>query len=99
MDTPECSRRKLMLCAKINSSHKLELTVGDTGPGIAPEIAKRLFEPFVSTKAEGIGLGLAICRTIAEAYGGRISVRSMPRQGTVFDVVLPLGTEEEEHGR
>lgn len=88
----DCSERKLTICAKLNASHKLEVTVGDTGPGIAEEIAARLFDPFLSTKAEGIGLGLSICRTIAEAYGGSISVRSIPRQGTAFDVVLPLAT-------
>lgn len=93
MDTVECSQRKLMLCAKLNANNTLELTVSDSGSGIAPEIAERLFEPFLSTKAEGIGLGLSICRTITEAYGGRISAQSIPRQGTAFDVVLPLGTQ------
>jgi two-component system sensor kinase FixL len=98
MDTQEICQRKLNLCAKLNTNHKLQITVSDTGPGIAPEIAARLFEPFVSTKAEGIGLGLSICRTIAEAYGGRISVRSMARQGSIFYVFLPPGTEGEKHG-
>jgi signal transduction histidine kinase len=94
MDAPDCTRRKLVLGAKLNQMRDLEITVSDTGPGIAPEIATRLFQPFVSTKADGIGLGLSICRSIAEAYGGHISVRSMLRQGTAFHVVLPTGTEE-----
>ncbi|MFM8331339.1 MAG: PAS domain S-box protein [Candidatus Methylumidiphilus sp.] len=94
MDSPECHWRKLMLNAKLNTNHKLDITISDTGPGIDPELAKRLFEPFFSTKSDGIGLGLSICRSIAEAYGGSISVQSIPRQGTVFYVVLPLGSEE-----
>ena len=97
MDTPGCSQRKLSLCAKVNANHKLEITVSDTGPGISPEITARLFEPFVSTKAEGIGLGLSICRTIVEAYGGHISARSVLGQGTAFDVVLPLALEEKKY--
>ena len=48
------------------------ITVADTGPGIAPEIAEHLFQPFVTTKANGMGVGLSICRTIIEAHGGRI---------------------------
>jgi PAS domain S-box-containing protein len=98
MDAPNCVERKLKLCALVNANHKLEITVSDTGPGIAPEIAARLFEPFVSTKAEGIGLGLSICRTIAESYGGYLSARSVPGQGTAFDVFLPLATEEKKYG-
>jgi PAS domain S-box-containing protein len=94
MDVSECAQRKLRLGAKLNQKREVEITVSDTGPGIAPEIAARLFQPFVSTKADGIGLGLSICRSIAEAYGGHISVRSMLRQGTAFHVVLPTGTEE-----
>jgi PAS domain S-box-containing protein len=99
MDVPDCVERKLSLCAKLASKQKLQLAVGDTGPGIAPEIAARLFEPFVSTKAEGIGLGLSICRTIADAYGWHIAVRSIARQGTLFFVDLPVGTEGEKHGQ
>jgi signal transduction histidine kinase/GAF domain-containing protein len=98
MDAPDCAQRKLSLRAKLTGKHKLQLTVGDTGPGIAPEIAARLFEPFVSTKAEGIGLGLSICRTIADAYGWHITVRSTDRQGTLFYVVLPVVTDGEKHG-
>jgi two-component system NtrC family sensor kinase len=64
--------------------------VADNGPGIAPEKLSRIFEPFVSTKGKGMGLGLAICREIVEAHAGRIEVESAVGQGTTFTVRLPL---------
>ena len=54
----------------------VELVVADNGPGLAAEVARHLFEPFHSIKAEGMGLGLSICRTIVEAHGGRIWYRA-----------------------
>jgi two-component system sensor kinase FixL len=63
--------------------------VADTGPGLAPEVAGRLFEPFVSTKPEGMGVGLAICRTIVEAHGGRLWAEPNPGGGAVFRFTLP----------
>lgn len=67
-----------------------EVHVIDTGPGIAAEVRERLFQPYVTTKAGGTGLGLATTRRIIEAHGGRIEVHSVPGQGTDFVVVLPL---------
>ena len=98
MDIPSWAQRKLMIGARLVGGEKLEITVSDTGPGIAPEIAARLFEPFVSTKTEGIGLGLSICRTITEANGGSISTRPMDGPGTRFEVIMPINNAEENHG-
>jgi signal transduction histidine kinase len=70
------------------------LAVEDTGPGIEPEDAKRIFEAFFTTKAEGMGMGLSICRSIVEAYGGRITVAKAVPQGTVFQVTLPGNTTQ-----
>jgi signal transduction histidine kinase len=69
----------------------LTITVSDTGTGIAPEMRGRLFEPYVTSKARGVGLGLAIARRIVEAHGGRITAESEPGQGTRFRIALPLG--------
>ena len=66
----------------------VEIRVADTGSGIAPEIAAQLFQPFVTTKPQGMGVGLSICRTIVEAHGGKIRVESEPGQGTTFRLTL-----------
>jgi signal transduction histidine kinase len=64
--------------------------IADNGPGIPPDRLERIFEPFVSTKGKGMGLGLAICREIVEAHAGRLDVESAAGQGTVFTLRLPL---------
>lgn len=69
----------------------LILTVADTGAGIPPEVLPRLFEPYVTTKARGLGLGLAIARRIVEAHNGRIEAETEPGRGTRFRITLPLG--------
>jgi len=67
-----------------------EIAVQDTGPGMAEDIRSRIFEPFFSTKEEGIGLGLPIAQRIVEEHGGQIRVESRVGEGTAFVVVLPL---------
>ncbi|MFN8589313.1 MAG: XrtA/PEP-CTERM system histidine kinase PrsK [Candidatus Eisenbacteria bacterium] len=70
----------------------LELVVRDDGRGMTEEFVRsRLFRPFSTTKVNGLGIGLAQCRTIVEAHGGRILVRSRPEQGTTFTVRVPVG--------
>lgn len=73
----------------------VRVTVADTGPGVAPDVAAQLFKAFVSTKAEGMGLGLSICRTIIEANGGRIWVEPAQGGGTQFHFTL-VRTEAEK---
>lgn len=70
-----------------------EVRVTDNGPGIAPENLQRIFQPFVSTKGKGMGLGLAICREIVEGHGGKLDVDSTVGRGTTFIVSLPLHSE------
>jgi two-component system, LuxR family, sensor kinase FixL len=71
-------------------SGMVEARVLDTGPGISPELMERLFQPFVTTKKTGMGLGLSICREIAEAHQGHLTVVPRPEGGTVFRLTLPM---------
>lgn len=66
--------------------------ISDDGPGISPEVAETLFEPFISTKDTGVGLGLAICRRIVESHGGNIEVESLLDGGAQFSIYLPAET-------
>ena len=68
----------------------VRVTVADTGAGLDPDIRDRLFEAFATTKEDGMGLGLSICRTIVEAHGGRIWAEAAPGGGTAFHFCIPL---------
>jgi len=72
-----------------------EIYVSDTGHGIAAEVASQLFQPFMTTKQQGMGVGLSISRTIIEAHGGRIWVESNPTGGTIFKFTLPVVKPED----
>jgi len=71
----------------------VSISFTDTGPGIAPEALPHIFDPFYTTKPEGLGLGLYITRSIVEEHGGRIEVESLFREGATFTVWLPTGEE------
>ena len=68
----------------------VEIVIADTGPGIGPEVGRRLFEQFFTTKPQGTGLGLAITRQIVEEHGGKIRWSSTPGEGATFIMSLPL---------
>lgn len=80
---------ELTLAATLRQDGWMAISVQDTGVGIPPENLPKLFEPLFTTKARGIGLGLAICRRLTEASGGQISVQSEPGKGSIFTVTLP----------
>ncbi|MDE0443114.1 MAG: PAS domain S-box protein [Gammaproteobacteria bacterium] len=71
----------------------VDVVVSDNGPGLAAEVRERVFEPFVSTKPDGIGIGLSICRTIIDAHGGRIAVDAGTEGGTAFRFSVPVFDE------
>jgi two-component system, LuxR family, sensor kinase FixL len=87
--------RELLISTSAAQDNMAEIRVSDTGPGIAPEISAQLFQPFVTTKSHGMGVGLSISRTIIEAHGGSIVQRPNPGGGTVFSFTLPAVTKEE----
>lgn len=92
----EVDRRELKVSTRQIDPETVEIAVKDTGPGIAPEIAEKLFQPFMTTKPQGMGVGLSISRTIVEAHGGRLWAEPNPEGGTVFYLTLK-STEGEEH--
>ena len=71
----------------------VEFSVRDHGEGLADSVAQRLFTPFFTTKAEGMGLGLSLCRTVVEQHGGALAHHSADPRGTVFVFTLPAGTD------
>ncbi len=68
----------------------LEFSVADTGPGIPEDVAQKLFTPFFTTKPEGMGLGLSLCRSVIEQHGGRLQHLPRPRGGTLFVFTIPV---------
>jgi two-component system sensor kinase FixL len=88
-------RRELTVSTFGVSDKAVEVMVADTGPGIPQELADRLFKPFVTTKPGGMGIGLAISRSIIEAHGGHLSMTSNAGGGTVFQFTLPAALNME----
>jgi signal transduction histidine kinase len=82
--------RSLLIRAKRANGKEAEVSVADSGPGITPEMLPRIFEPFVTSKGSGMGLGLTISRTIVEAHGGQIRAENAPHGGAVFAFTLPF---------
>ena len=89
-------RRTLEIETRSVSDETVQISIADTGSGLSPDVAKHLFQPFVTTKQKGMGLGLSICRTIVEAHGGKIWVDARPGGGTIFHFTLRAADQEEE---
>ena len=87
--------RDLVVASVVEPEDMIRVKVSDRGTGIAPEVMARLFQPFVTTKQTGMGVGLSICRTIVEAHGGRIWAEGNPGGGTIFNFTVPAVRIEE----
>ncbi|WP_404480538.1 PAS domain S-box protein [Novosphingobium sp. BL-52-GroH] len=93
-DSPE---RRVHVTSSPDRGGLVRVSVADTGPGVAKEIAEQLFSAFTSSKPQGMGLGLSICRTIIEANGGRIWMEPRPEGGTIFHFTLQRAQTGNEH--
>jgi two-component system, LuxR family, sensor histidine kinase DctS len=86
-ETTPLDKRVLVIAVRSVNAQWIEFSVADAGPGIAPDVAQRLFTPFFTTRSEGMGLGLSLCRTVIEQHGGALDYRTGP-SGTRFVFTL-----------
>ncbi|WP_254020667.1 sensor histidine kinase [Mesorhizobium escarrei] len=89
MATADNALREIIVATSVDDSDQVNVRVQDSGPGIDPDNARQLFNAFFTTKADGIGMGLSICRSIIEAHGGRVWVVPNPGRGAIFQFSLP----------
>ncbi len=94
----DSERRELVVSTKAAADNMIAVTVADTGPGIDPRVASQLFQPFITTKRQGMGIGLSISRTIIESHGGQITMGPNPGGGSIFRFTLRAVTPEELEG-
>ena len=87
------SKHELQISTETDEAEGVRVGVRDTGPGLTPESLPRLFEPFYTTKAEGMGMGLALCRSIVEAHGGRLWATACEPRGALFQFTIPATKE------
>ncbi len=91
----ESEQRELTVRTMLAGGSFVAIEIADTGPGISEEVAARLFQPFVTSKANGMGIGLSIAKRIVEAHGGQISVNHNSSGGATFRFILPAAASEE----
>jgi PAS domain S-box-containing protein len=95
----ESIRRELVISTSSLDDATIEIAVADSGSGIPASALEHLFQPFISTKPQGMGLGLSICRSIVEVHGGRLLCERNPAGGTIFRFTLPASPADgEDHG-
>ncbi len=91
----DTATRQLVISSSAEAQRMVRVSVSDTGSGLSSEILPQLFQPFVTTKQHGMGVGLSISKTIIEAHGGRLWAEPNPGGGTVFHLTLKLAGSEE----
>jgi two-component system, LuxR family, sensor kinase FixL len=92
---PHSDVRELTVTTRRGDDAMALAAVSDSGPGLAPTVAERLFQPFITTKEKGMGLGLSICRSIVEAHGGRLWAAPNPTRGVTFQFSVPMADDHE----
>ena len=93
MRTPRPGARALTICARRDVEGRVEVRVADQGPGVSPADEHQLFTPFFTTKPDGMGIGLAICRSIIEFHQGHLYFERNPAGGSIFAFTLPQASE------
>ena len=93
MDTQRDGTRELLIATGEDGVKGVTVAVEDSGPGLDPECLERLFDAFYSTKSGGMGMGLAICRSIIDSHGGRIFATANVPRGAVFRFTLPAQSD------
>jgi signal transduction histidine kinase/integral membrane sensor domain MASE1 len=90
VNTPLPCREAVVATRFLSASEAVEIVVRDRGPGVAAGDAERIFQPFVTTKSHGLGLGLAICRSVAESHHGVLWAENAPEGGSIFCIKIPI---------
>jgi signal transduction histidine kinase len=98
MSAPESRARRLIVRTKSINASCLLVEVTDSGTGIPPEKIESIFDPFITTKPDGLGMGLAICRSIIERHGGKLWAANNPERGATFSITLPVTNETRIEG-
>ncbi|XZE19601.1 PAS domain-containing sensor histidine kinase [Pirellulaceae bacterium SH449] len=85
--------RRILVASTLNNRYEIEITIQDFGQGISKDVLDRLYEPFFTTKSNGMGMGLKVSRSIVRAHGGDITCQLQPNCGTTFRITLPVAKE------
>ena len=97
MSGVEDRSRELIITTRNIDADQVQVSVADSGPGLDPKAASRIFDPFYTTKSGGMGMGLSICRSIVQNQGGRLWATANDGPGTIFHFSLPKYDEERSY--
>ena len=98
MGESDLEPKDLVIATSSGEEGELKIAVTDTGPGLDMNKADQMFAPFFTTKADGMGMGLSICRSIVQAHNGTLNVLPHPPHGATFECTLPAAKQPPEQG-
>ena len=98
MSSVPSGSRHMRVVTRLSENSTVLLSIQDSGHGITVEDQGRVFDPFFTTKPTGMGLGLAICRTVAEDHGGNLRLVETSSRGSIFEIQLPIGSTDDVPG-